>query len=70
MTIAPRTHREAVALRSELNKERRAATIRAAMDGIRQAAPLVRAVSIVETEKGFCAVFDNDDRMYFDIMEM
>jgi hypothetical protein len=51
-------------------ENRREATIRAAMAGINAIAAEIGAVSIITTPKGFCVVYDNDDRMYFDGLEI
>lgn len=50
--------------------DRRTATIAAATMGIQNVHEALGAVSVVPTDKGFCVVFGNDDRMYFDIVEM
>jgi hypothetical protein len=61
---------ETPVLKSQSTVSRRENTIRAAMAGVDRIASDLGAVSIVPTAKGFCVVFTNDDRMYFDAVEI
>lgn len=61
---------ESQGLKSQATGTRRENTIKAAMAGVDRLASDLGAVSIVQTEKGFCVVFSNDDRMYFDAVEI
>jgi fermentation-respiration switch protein FrsA (DUF1100 family) len=64
------TFEESQVLKSQATGTRRENTIRAAMAGVNKIASDLGAVSIVTTEKGFCVVFTNDDRLYFDTVEL
>jgi len=64
------SYEQALVLKSQVTKNRREQIIAAAKAGVDRISAEVGAVSIVETDKGFCVVFDNDERMYFDTLEM
>jgi hypothetical protein len=69
-TDQPLTFEQAMERRFAELASRRDKTIEAAIQGITAVTSAVEAVSVVRTEKGFCVVYANDDRMYFDATEM
>lgn len=53
-----------------VTKDRRARTIEACKNAVLREFNDLGVVSVVDTERGFCVVYGNDDRLYFDTVEM